>query len=267
MTEQGPAPHREHAVVDVLGVGLSALDMSAATDQIARFIQSGARTYVTVTGVHGVMESTRDSELREIHNRAGMSTCDGMPMVWSCKWAGAKDVERVYGPDLLRAVAAAGAERGWRHYFFGGQPGVADELAAELSRLVDGLQVAGTHCPPFRPDAVVEPPDVIEAINASGADIVWVGLSTPKQERWMARNRPLLEPAVLVGVGAAFDLVAGRLAQAPGWMQRSGLEWLYRLGREPRRLASRYLRNNPAFVSKIVRRRPTLTSKSRGGGG
>jgi N-acetylglucosaminyldiphosphoundecaprenol N-acetyl-beta-D-mannosaminyltransferase len=204
------------------------------------------------------MESQRDPELLEIHNRAGMVTPDGMPLVWAARYAGCRETGRVYGPDLMLATCERAAQEGWRSYFYGGAPGVADELAARLQDRFPGMPVVGTFSPPFRPLTAEESAEIVSRINDSGADLVWVGLSTPKQERWMAAHRDDLRAAVLLGVGAAFDFHAGRVRQAPSWMQRSGLEWVFRLAVEPRRLWRRYLRNNPAFVARIVRRPPRI---------
>lgn len=242
--------------VDVLGVQVSAITMQEAVDDIAGWIASGERRYVTVTGVHGVMESQRDPLLAAIHNRSGLTTPDGMPLVWACRRAGLRHVERVYGPDLMLAVLARGEREGWRSFFYGGAEGVAELLVERLRRRFPRLVVAGTHTPPFRALTEAEDDVVVEQVNASGADIVWVGLSTPKQERWMADHVGRLDAAALIGVGAAFDFHAGTLRQAPPWIQRSGLEWAYRLAREPRRLWRRYLRNNPAFVAGILRHPP-----------
>jgi N-acetylglucosaminyldiphosphoundecaprenol N-acetyl-beta-D-mannosaminyltransferase len=244
--------------VDVLGVGISAIDMAQAVAEIVRWVEERERHYVCITGVHGVMEARRDPELRRIHNASGLTTPDGMPMVWAGHRAGVRHMQRVYGPDLMLAVCALAAERGWSSYFYGGGPGVPELLAERLTARFPGLRVAGTWSPPFRPLTAEEDQAIVERINRSGADLVWVGLSTPKQERWMAAHAGRLEAKALLGVGAAFDIHAGLLPQAPLWMQRSGLEWLYRLGREPRRLWRRYLRNNPRFVVEILRRPPVI---------
>ncbi len=244
--------------VDVLGVPVSAVDMEGAVAEVTRWIESGERHYVCVTGVHGVMESQRDPELKRIHAAAGLVTPDGMPMVWCAHRAGASHVERVYGPDLMLAVLDKAARHGWRSYFYGGAEGVPEKLAARLVKRFPGLQVVGTYSPPFRPLTDEEAGAVVARIEEARPDLVWVGLSTPKQERWMAAFRDRLSAPALFGVGAAFDIHAGLLPQAPRWMQRSGLEWLYRLYREPRRLWRRYLRNNPAFVAAILRRPPRL---------
>lgn len=246
--------------VDVLGVEISAVNMQMTLDTVIGWVVTSERQYVCVTGVHGVMESQRDRALAAIHNNAGLTTPDGMPMVWAGKAAGATWIQRVYGPDMMLAVLGEAQTRGWSSFFYGGAPGVPELLAERLQERFPGLQVAGIHSPPFRPLTSDELHETAALINASGASLVWVGLSTPKQERLMAELRPLLEAPVLFGVGAAFDFHAGRLRQAPPWMQMSGLEWLYRLSKEPRRLWKRYLTNNPRFVIAIVRRRPRMVA-------
>lgn len=242
---------------DVLGVHVCASTFANAIETLAHWVETGRREYVTFTGVHGVMEAQRDAPLLKIHNAAGFVACDGMPLVWSCRYAGHKNAERVYGPDAMLACTELAAERGWRVFFYGGNPGTAELLAEKLGERFPGLQVAGTHSPPFRDLTTDEIDAEIDMINASEADLVWVGLSTPKQERWMAARRDALDAPLLLGVGAAFDFHAGLVRQAPSWVGRAGLEWLFRLGMEPRRLWRRYLRNNPAFVWKITRTRPT----------
>jgi len=216
--------------VDVLGVGVSAVDQHTAIGELARWIDEDEHHYVCVTGVHSVMESQADPELRAIHNGSGLTVPDGMPMVWAGYWAGFKQMSRVPGPDLMPAVCAEGIDRGWKHFLYGGAEGVADLLATRLRERNPGIEIVGTYCPPFRPLTDAEEAEVIERLNASGADIVWVG--------------------------AAFDFNAGLLPRAPRLMQRLGLEWLYRLLREPRRLARRYLGNNPRFIVSIIRRPP-----------
>jgi N-acetylglucosaminyldiphosphoundecaprenol N-acetyl-beta-D-mannosaminyltransferase len=234
--------------VDVLGVQVSALDMDHTLDVLDHWITTGRHQYVCVTGVHGVMESRRDETLRAVHNNAGLVTPDGMPLVWWAKTRGYSHVRRVYGPDLLLACCERSLTAAYRHFFYGGGDGVADLLARRLTKRFPGLAIAGTYTPPFRPLAPEEDADVVRRINESGADIVWVGLSTPKQEFWMADHLGRIEAPVMIGVGAAFDFHAGLKRQAPLWMQHSGLEWLFRLATEPRRLWKRYLANNPAFV-------------------
>jgi N-acetylglucosaminyldiphosphoundecaprenol N-acetyl-beta-D-mannosaminyltransferase len=234
---------------DVLGVGVSAVNMPLAIAQIQSWIHHREQNYVCITGVHGVMESQRDDDLKRIHNEAGMVTPDGMPMVWINRLRGNSHVGRVYGPDLMLELCQRSVDRGYRHFFFGGGNGVAEKLAAKLAERFPGLRVAGTYTPPFGPVSEEEDQRIVQTINRSGADIVWIGLSTPKQERWMSEHLGRIHAPVMIGVGAAFDFHAGLKAQAPRWMQRTGLEWFYRLLTEPKRLWKRYLVNNPLFCT------------------
>jgi N-acetylglucosaminyldiphosphoundecaprenol N-acetyl-beta-D-mannosaminyltransferase len=256
--EPGEVPAVAVRRVDVLGVGISPVTLATTVEIIGAWIHRRTKQYICVTGVHGVMESQNDEELRRIHNESGLTTPDGVPMVWACHWAGCKDTERVYGPDLVLEVCARAAAEGWKMFFCGGKAGTADLVAARLVDRFPGLLVTGTFSPPFGPVAETEIEAMVTSINDAQPDIVWVGLSTPKQERWMAAYRSRLEAPVLIGVGAAFDMHAGTLKQAPLWMQQRGLEWIYRLFREPRRLWRRYLSNNPRFVVQMLRQRPTL---------
>ncbi len=179
-------------------------------------------------------------------------------MVWAGKRAGADQMSRVYGPDLMLEICARSETEGWTHYFYGGKEGVPDLLAKRLGERFPGLKVVGTHSPPFREPTEAEQVEITATINAAGPDFLWVGLGTPKQERWMDANRRRLDAPAILGVGAAFDIHAGLLPQAPGWMQKRGLEWLYRLIKEPRRLWKRYLGNNPRFLLRVLRRPPRL---------
>ena len=240
-------------LINVLGVNVHAVAMRDATDTLERWIQSGTPNYVCVTGVHGIMESCRDARLRRIHNEAGLVTPDGMPLVWLAHLHGHGNVRRVYGPDLMRVMTAVSAQRGYRNYYLGGNPGTAEKLKAVLTGDYPGLQVVGTYSPPFRPMTEDEDHALVARINASAPDIVWLGLSCPKQEHWMAAHLGRVRAPVMVGVGAAFDFLSGEKRQAPRFIQRSGLEWLFRMVSEPRRLAGRYLRNNPAFAYLIMR--------------
>jgi N-acetylglucosaminyldiphosphoundecaprenol N-acetyl-beta-D-mannosaminyltransferase len=194
------------------------------------------------------MESQRDSGLRRIHNEAGLVTPDGMPLVWLARLRGHSWVHRVYGPDLMLELCRRSVPAGYRHFLYGGAPEVVELLASKLRSRFPGIQIVGEHSPPFRPLTADEDRRIVDMIRDSQADVVWVGLSTPKQERWMAAHAGRIESAVLVGVGAAFDFHAGVKRQAPQWMQQSGLEWLFRMLQEPRRLGPRYLINNPRFA-------------------
>jgi N-acetylglucosaminyldiphosphoundecaprenol N-acetyl-beta-D-mannosaminyltransferase len=238
--------------VNVLGVGLSVLNLATARDAIAAAVSERRQGYVCVTGVHGVMEAQADDEFKRILNGAFLCTPDGMPMVWAGKLAGHRDMRRVYGPDLMLDLCAWSETSGVRHFFYGGADGVAELLAHKLKRKFPGLAIVGTFSPPFRPLNANEVNQLREQVRVAQPDIFWVGLSTPKQEKFMAEFLPKLDATLMIGVGAAFDFHSGRVRQAPRWMQHGGLEWLYRLGSEPRRLAKRYFRNNPRFVLKFL---------------
>lgn len=245
------APER----VNVLGVGVSAINMTQALAIIDEWIVRREAHYVCVTGVHGVMESQGDGSLRRIHNAAGLVTPDGMPLVWLSRLEGFRHVERVYGPDLMLALCERSVSEGYRHFLYGGAEGVPERLATSLQRRSPGLEIVGTYSPPFRPLTEQEDEWIVQMINKANPDIIWVGLSTPKQERWMAAHVGRLTAPVLIGVGAAFDFHASLKKQAPRWMQRSGLEWFFRLVSEPRRLWRRYLLGNPRFVVNVILQR------------
>jgi bacterial polymer biosynthesis proteins, WecB/TagA/CpsF family len=234
--------------VNVLGVGVSAINMEMAKRAFTEAIQARKKGYVCVTGVHGIMESQNDPQLRSIHNNAFLVTPDGMPMTWMGRLQGFKGMSRVYGPDLMLDIMEISRESGFRHFLYGGANGVARELKGRLEERFPGVEIVGTYEPPFRPLNPEEEDELKRQVAESRPDIFWVGLGTPKQEKFMAEYLPMLDVALMVGVGAAFDFHTGRVAQAPRWMQRSGLEWFFRLCVEPRRLWRRYLKNNPRFA-------------------
>ena len=236
------------AKISVLGVGISLLDMDRAIAALDRCIAEGRTEYVCVTGVHGVIESQSNPDLMAIHNAAGLVVPDGMPVVWMARALSKQPVGRVCGFDLTPAFVAHSVDKGYRHFFYGGAPGVPEQLRDRLVSRYPGLQVVGTISPPFRLPTPEEDAEMVAAINAARPDVVWVGLSTPKQERWMAAHRGRLNAAVLIGVGAAFDVEAGLKRRAPGWTHGMGLEWLYRLLAEPRRLWRRYAVIVPTFL-------------------
>ena len=243
------------ARLDVLGVQVSAADIPIAIDEIDRWVRQGHPSYVTLTGVHGIMESVRDEEIRRSHNTAGLVLPDGMPLVWLLWFGGFKFADRVCGPDLMPALFDHSQRAGHRHFLYGATPRTLELLQGKLKQKFPAAAIVGAHAPPFRPAGADEDEAVIKTINASAAEIIWVGLSTPKQELWMARHRHRLLAPVLIGVGAAFDFHAGLVRQAPRWLRRTGLEWAFRTAMEPRRLAKRYLRNNPAFLALLVAER------------
>jgi N-acetylglucosaminyldiphosphoundecaprenol N-acetyl-beta-D-mannosaminyltransferase len=197
------------------------------------------------------MDCFWNHSLRKLFNESGLTTPDGMSIVWLLKFHGYRNVSRVYGADLMLEVCRISEDKRWRHFFYGGAPGVADALADRLLARFPKLQIAGKYSPPFRPLTVAEDIDVRQRIAASHADIVWVGISSPKQEQWMAEHIGKLSAPVLIGVGAAFDFLSGRKRQAPRWVQRSGLEWLFRLATEPGRLWRRYAQY-PLFVVLVL---------------
>jgi N-acetylglucosaminyldiphosphoundecaprenol N-acetyl-beta-D-mannosaminyltransferase len=252
------------ARVDILGVAVSATTVEDTLRILDEWITRREPSYVCVSGMHGVMESQRDGRIRGIHNSASLVTPDGMSLVWLCRLKGHRNVERVYGPDLMLAVCAASLSRGYRHFFFGATHNVLQTLSARLGARFPGLTVVGTLAPPFRPTTPQEDADIVQRINEARPDIVWVGLSTPKQERWMADHVGQLGGSVLIGVGAAFDFHAGVKRQAPRWMQRNGLEWLFRLLSEPRRLGRRYLVNIPLFGWYLILEAVGVRSRLRG---
>ena len=239
-----PAPLR----YNVLGVGVSALTFAQARDLVVRVRGSLRRGYVCFGTAHGLTETRRDPALRKIFNASWLTTPDGMPLVW----LGPRGVERVYGPDLMLAVCDAGRAVGLRHYLCGGVPGVAEELKQKLTARFPGLEIVGAFTPPFRELNAEETATLRADIARVRPDVIWVGLGTPKQERFMAEHWRSLDAGVLLGVGAAFDFHSGRVRQAPRWMQRSGLEWLFRLCTEPRRLGGRYLITNPLFALRVL---------------
>jgi N-acetylglucosaminyldiphosphoundecaprenol N-acetyl-beta-D-mannosaminyltransferase len=248
--------------VNILGVGISAINLQQAVASVEQWIAAGERHSIHVCTVHTVMECQRDATLRRAVNASGLSVPDGMPLVWLGLAHGERQVGRVYGPDLMLALCDRLRASRRRHFFYGGAPGVADRLSSRLQARFPGLVVAGAHSPPFRGAGAVEDAATLAAINAARPDVVWVGLGTPKQDHWIARHRGLLDAAALIGVGAAFDFHAGLLRQAPRWMQRSGLEWLFRLAQEPRRLAHRYLVYNPLFVAQVALQMTGLRPRS-----
>lgn len=204
--------------------------------------------YVCVTSVHGIVTAVRDGSFRRMLNGADMATPDGMPVVWAMRSFGVKEQTRVYGPNLMLALCEQAVKAGHRIYLYGALPETLDELILRLWTRFPGLQIAGYESPPFRALTPEEDAAAVQRILDSRADIVFVGLSTPKQERWMSSHRDKLPGVVMFGVGAAFDFHAGNLRQAPRWMQNSGLEWLFRLLMEPKRLWKRYVSIVPIFL-------------------
>jgi GDP-D-mannose 3',5'-epimerase len=243
------APAKERA--NVLGVGIHAIDLPSAASIIERAVREGRKGYVCLTGVHGVMEAQRDPQFREILNQALLVTPDGTPTVWIGRMQGCSTMKRVFGPDLMLEVCRRSAGTGIRHFLYGGNPGIVTELAECLRRRFPGIRVVGTFTPPFRPLELSEQLALERQLEAALPDIVWVGISTPKQEKFMADNFRRLPCKVMIGVGAAFDIHTGHVKDAPEWIKAAGLQWAHRLCQEPGRLWKRYLVNNPAFLAAL----------------
>jgi N-acetylglucosaminyldiphosphoundecaprenol N-acetyl-beta-D-mannosaminyltransferase len=244
-----PAPR-----YNVLGVGVSALTLAQARDLILGVHGKSRCGYICLGTAYGLTEARQDPELRRIYNESWLTTPDGMPLVW----LGPRGVERVYGPDLMLAVCDAGRAVGLRHYLCGGVAGVAETLSAELRRRFPGVEIVGTYTPPFRALDAAERAMLAEDVARTRPDVMWIGLSSPKQEKFMAQHWRDLEAGVLIGVGAAFDFHSGRVRQAPRWIQRSGFEWLFRLCTEPRRLGKRYLKTTPLFALRVLAQKTRL---------
>ncbi len=234
--------------VNVLGVGISALNLNTALEASEILLDQGNNGYICVTGVHGIMEAQHDERFRQVLNGSFLTTPDGMPTVWLGRLHGFKNMSRVYGPDYMLGLCERSVAKGYRHFLYGGKEGVAEALRRELEARFPGLQIVGTFTPPFRPLNDVEEIQLRNQLQSLQPDILWCGLSTPKQEVFMHTYEQRLPVKLMVGVGAAFDLLSGNLSEAPDWMKRSGLQWLYRLLMEPRRLWRRYLLNNPRFM-------------------
>ena len=236
---------------NVLGVGVHATTIEEAATLSGCLLQSGAQSYVCLTGVHGVMEAQRDSQLRRILNEAALCLPDGVPAVWLGRAQGHRQMARVYGPDYMAEICRWSVDHGFRHFLYGGKPGVAKLLRERLRQRFPGIQIAGTYTPPFGALSHMEELELQTQVAECKPDIFWVGLSTPRQERFMAEHLGKLDVALMAGVGAAFDIHAGLVTDSPEWIKRCGLQWFDRLRKEPRRLWRRYLKNNPAFVWEI----------------
>jgi N-acetylglucosaminyldiphosphoundecaprenol N-acetyl-beta-D-mannosaminyltransferase len=249
-----PAPVRAPQTASVLDVPLALTDYARTLEWMDDMIDARERGYVCVCNVHTVMASGEDPELRAALRGSALNVPDGQPLVWAINSLGHSLAGRVYGPELMSRACDHAAENGLRFYLYGGRnQGALVQLALNLRQRHPGVRIVGGYSPPHRPLTDEERAAVAAEIERSGADVVWVGIGVPKQEKWMAQMRPLLETPLLIGVGAAFDFHAGLVPQAPNWIQEAGLEWAYRLVHEPRRLWRRYLRYNPRFLGAFAR--------------
>lgn len=250
--EKTNIPKYLHPRVNVLQVRISLTNMAETLATIKSWVERGEQHYVCVTTVHGVMECQMDENLKRIYNASGLTVPDGMPLVWIGRLQGFSRMGRVYGPDLMLEVCKMSLKKGYTHFLYGGDVGVVEELKKSLTQKFPGLKILGTYTPPFRPLNRAEEGQLIEEVASLKPDFFWVGLGTPKQERFMGEYLPKLDTRVMLGVGAAFDFHTDRLKEAPAWMKKTGLQWLHRLSNEPKRLWKRYILNNPLFVFKFI---------------
>ena len=237
---------------NVLGVGVHAINVDSAVSLVRQALDSGEKGYVCITGVHGVMEAQKEEAFRRLLNNSFLVMPDGMPTVWVGRFQGHRTMGRVFGPDLMLRICRESVAWGTRHFLYGGQEGVAMQLRDNLLRQIPGLHIVGAHTPPILPLSDIERQDFIDKVAAVQPDVIWVGLSTPKQEKLMAEMLPVLQTKLMFGVGAAFDVHTGRIKDSSDWIKRAGLQWAHRLLQEPRRLWKRYLVNNPKFLVAIA---------------
>lgn len=239
--------------VSILGVKVHATDMDRALARVESALATGDKGYVCVTGVQGVMEAQSDLNLKRIINGALLTIPDGRPTVWVGWLRGFLKMRQVTGPTMMLRLCALSAEKGYTHFFFGGNDGVAEQLKQSLTQRFPGMKVVGTYTPPFRPLNAEEEAELIRMVAETKPDFFWVGLSTPKQERFMDQYVSKLDAKLMFGVGAAFDIHTGRIKDAPYWMKLTGVQWMHRIYQDPKRLWKRYLVNNPKFVYQITR--------------
>jgi N-acetylglucosaminyldiphosphoundecaprenol N-acetyl-beta-D-mannosaminyltransferase len=244
-----------HPRPQVLGVPVSVLTLDDAVSTIDRWITKGEHNYVCTLDVHALMECQSAPEIQTIYRSAAMVTPDGMPLVWLLHRSGYPAADRVCGPDLMPAMFRHSQRRGYGHFLYGSSDEILSLLHGKLSRDFPGARIVGRYSPPYRALTEEEEREVDRLVNAADPDIVWVGLGAPKQDRWMAAHRRELKASVLIGVGAAFDMLAGTVARAPRFLQRTGCEWMFRIAQEPRRLSPRYLKSNSKFVMMLLEQR------------
>jgi N-acetylglucosaminyldiphosphoundecaprenol N-acetyl-beta-D-mannosaminyltransferase len=238
--------------VKILGVKVHATSMDRALSRLETAVAENEKGYVCVTGVQGVMEAQMDTNLKRIINNALLTIPDGRPTVWVGWLRGLFQMRQVTGPTIMLRLCALSQQKGYTHFFYGGNDGVADQLKDALTQRFPGLNVVGTYTPPFRPLTPDEEADLIRRVADLKPDFLWVGLSTPKQERFMDQYISKLDAKVMLGVGAAFDIHTGRIKDAPYWMKVTGVQWMHRIYQDPKRLWKRYLVNNPKFVYQIT---------------
>jgi len=239
--------------INILGVNVSATNLSLACESIGNWIETKKKTYVCIVPVSTIVDCQSDLKYKDIVNGAGMATPDGMPLVWIGKSSKNKTIQRTYGPDLMMNMCQRSQEKGYRHYFYGSTPERSQKLKNRLKEIYPALNIVGCFSPGFQDQNTIEEEVVLKEINQAKPDVLWVGLGSPKQDYWMYNHRDKLDVPVMVGVGAAFDFISGSKPQAPRWMQQNGLEWLFRLCCEPKRLWRRYLIGNTKFVFLLIK--------------
>jgi N-acetylglucosaminyldiphosphoundecaprenol N-acetyl-beta-D-mannosaminyltransferase len=240
-------PLRPRCCANVLGMPVDALDMEGALSRIAERLQFGPKGYVCAIGVHGILEGLRNRSVAHALARAAIHLPDGTPTVWVGRWQGHRTIDHVTGPAMMRQVFSRREFAGYSHFFYGGKSGVAEELASTMRRQFPWIQVCGTYTPPFRGLTFDEESELVAKINDARPDMIWVGISTPRQDLFMQRMIPRLNTRLMFGVGAAFDFLTGRIRECPDWVKRAGLHWLQRLAQDPKRLWRRNLANT-AFL-------------------
>src|SRR5579863_3442401 len=243
-----PISEFSHSYAEVLGVRVSAINMEHALDLSDRWITAGCPGYICASGVHGVMAAQSDTELMRVFNQAFLNIPDGMPMTWIGRLQGHHQMNRVFGPDFMAAMCALSVRRGYRNFLYGGKPGVTQELTVNLLQRFPGLQIVGTYTPPFGSLTLAQESELFNQIEESKPHILWVGISTPRQERFMGQYFERFKVPLAIGVGAAFDFHSGRIRDSSEWIKRAGLQWLHRLMQDPRRLWRRYFYSIPAFI-------------------
>jgi N-acetylglucosaminyldiphosphoundecaprenol N-acetyl-beta-D-mannosaminyltransferase len=249
-----PAPAAEVGTREILGVPVAMVDYDRAMDVMDALVERRERGYVCAAPVHALMVARDDPEMLAALRASTLVVPDGMPLVWAANLLGESLSDRVYGPKLMQRYSDRCVERGHRVWLYGGRDqGSLVQLALSMRRRHPGIRIVGGYSPPFRPLTDAEETNLVAQINEARPDVLWVGIGVPKQEKWMARMRDRLDVPVMCGVGAAFDFHSGRVPMAPAWMQDRGLEWIYRMGQEPRRLMRRYLTTNPRFVGAFAR--------------
>lgn len=237
----------------VFGVPVQAVSMAEMLDMIDDWIMDGVRQFICTVDVHALMESQADDEIRRVYGSAGaVVIADGMPIVWLLRRHGCPTAERICGPDLMPALFRRSETRPYRHFLYGASKDTLAQLRHRLACDFPRAPIVGAYSPPFRPLSPAEDAQIVELVNAADPDIVWVGLGAPKQDRWMAAHRSALRAPVLIGVGAAFDMLAGTVRRAPVIFQRTGCEWMFRIAQEPRRLFKRYLKSNSQFAFRLL---------------